>query len=218
MTDIAYVRTHEGWLYLAVVIDMWSRLVVGWSMGQRIDTRLVLDAPLMALWRRRPDGQVLLHFDQGCQYTGHEWQTFLRDHNLLRSMSRRGNCRDNAVAESFFQLLKRERIRRQIYPTRDAAKADVFDHIDVLQPDTAPFDCQRPLAGRVRTRPFQEAGKCLANPGRFKVIPCCYDYNKKIVLGNAFEQSVLEVMNGAKYRLLRYAHRTGRFNLFPYCD
>ena len=132
VTDITYIRTHEGWLYLAVVIDLWSRLVVGWSMGQRIDTRLVLDALLMALWRRRPEGQVLLHSDQGCQYTGHEWQAFLRDHNLLCSMSRRGNCHDNAVAESFFHLLKRERIRRQIYVTRADARADVFNYIEMF--------------------------------------------------------------------------------------
>jgi putative transposase len=112
VTDITYIRTHEGWLYLAVVPDLWSRMVVGWSMGQCIDTQLVLDALTMALWRRRPMQQVLVHSDQGCQFTGHEWQTFLRDHNLRSSMSRGGKCHDNAVAESFFQLLKRERIRR----------------------------------------------------------------------------------------------------------
>ena len=100
-----YIRTHEGWLYLAVVIDLFSRQVVGWSMGSRIDTSLVLDALVMALWRRQPKAPVTVHSDQGCQFTGQEWQTFLRDHNLLSSMSRRGNCHDNAVAESFFQLL-----------------------------------------------------------------------------------------------------------------
>ena len=91
VTDITYIRTHEGWLYLAVVLDLWSRMVIGWSMGQRIDTRLVLDALTMALWRRRPKQQVLVHSDQGCQFTGHEWQTFLRDHNLISSMSRCGS-------------------------------------------------------------------------------------------------------------------------------
>ena len=101
-------------------------------MGQRIDTRLVLDALTMALWRRRPKQQVLVHSDQGCQFTGHEWQTFLRDHNLLRSMSRRGNCHDNAVAESFFQLLKRERIKRRIYDTRQDARSDVFNYIELF--------------------------------------------------------------------------------------
>lgn len=91
VTDITYIRTHEGWLYLAVVVDLFSRQVVGWSMGSRIDTSLVLDALLMALWRRQPQAPVLVHSDQGCQFTGHEWQTFLRDHNLVSSMSRRGN-------------------------------------------------------------------------------------------------------------------------------
>jgi Integrase core domain len=90
--------------------DQFSRQVVSWSMGSRIDTSLVLDALVMALWRRQPRDAVTVHSDQGCPFTGHEWQTVLRDHNLVSSMSRRGNCHDNAVAESFFQLLKRERI------------------------------------------------------------------------------------------------------------
>ena len=132
VTDITYIRTHEGWLYLAVVVDLFSRLVVGWSMGSRIDTDLVLDALLMALWRRRPDQAVMVHSDQGSQFTGHDWQDFLRDHNLVSSMSRRGNCHDNAVAESFFQLLKRERIRRQIYVSREDASADVFNYIEMF--------------------------------------------------------------------------------------
>ncbi len=102
VTDITYIRTHEGWLYLAVVIDLFSRLVVGWSMKSRITTDLVLDALLMALWRRNPKNKVLIHSDQGSQYTSHEWQAFLKHHNLESSMSRRGNCHDNAVAESFF--------------------------------------------------------------------------------------------------------------------
>lgn len=126
VTDITYIRTHEGWLYLAVVVDLFSRHVVGWSMGSRIDTVLVIDALLMALWRRRLKESVMVHSDQRCQFTGHEWQTFLREHNLVSSMSRRGNCHDNAVAESFFQLLQRERIRRQIYPTRGAARAQTY--------------------------------------------------------------------------------------------
>ncbi|MGP1693406.1 MAG: IS3 family transposase [Giesbergeria sp.] len=132
VTDITYIRTHEGWLYLAVVVDLFSRQVVGWSMGSRIDTSLVLDALLMALWRRRPKEPVTVHSDQGTQFTSHDWQDFLRDHNLVSSMSRRGNCHDNAVAESFFQLLKRERVRRQIYPSRDDAKADVFNYIEMF--------------------------------------------------------------------------------------
>ena len=114
------------------MVDLFSRQVVGWSMGSRIDTSLVLDALLMALWRRQPHAPVMVHSDQGCQFTGHEWQAFLRDHNLVSSMSRRGNCHDNAVAESFFSSLKRERIRRRTYKTRDEARQDVFDYIEMF--------------------------------------------------------------------------------------
>ena len=115
-----------------MVVDLFARQVVGWSMGSRIDTVLVLDALLTALWRRRPKAAVTVHSDQGSQFTSHDWQDFLRDHNLVSSMSRRGNCHDNAVAESFFQLLKRERIRRQIYPTRADARLDVFNYIEMF--------------------------------------------------------------------------------------
>jgi len=152
VTDITYIRTHEGWLYLAVVIDLFSRQVVGWSMGSRIDTSLVLDALVMALWRRRPQEAVTVHSDQGCQFTGHDWQTFVREHNLVSSMSRRGNCHDNAVAESFFQLLKRERVRRQIYATRHDARVDIFNYIEMFYNpkrrhatagDTSPVEFER---------------------------------------------------------------------------
>nr|WP_228274622.1 IS3 family transposase [Acinetobacter ursingii] len=132
VTDITYIRTHEGWLYLAVVIDLFSRLVVGWSMKSRMTTDLVLDALLMALWRRKPQNKVLIHSDQGSQYTSHEWQAFIKQHNLECSMSRRGNCHDNAVAESFFQLLKRERIKKKIYVSRSDARADIFEYIEMF--------------------------------------------------------------------------------------
>lgn len=125
VTDITYIKTHEGWLYLCVVIDLFSRRVVGWSAQSRMTKDLALQALLMAVWRRKPTGRVTVHSDQGYQFTSQEWQTFLRQHHLEPSMSRRGNCHDNAVAESFFQLLKRERIRRQTYPTRDDARRDV---------------------------------------------------------------------------------------------
>ena len=117
VTDITYIKTHEGWLYLAVAVDLFFRKVVGWSMQPRITKELALNTLLMAVWRRKPVRKVIVHSDQGSQYTSHDWQTFLRTNNLLGSMSRRGNCYDNAVAESFFQLLKRERIKRQIYAT-----------------------------------------------------------------------------------------------------
>lgn len=132
VTDITYIRTHEGWLYLSVVIDLFSRRVVGWSMQSRMTTDLALQALLMAVWRRKPRNKVTIHSDQGSQFTSREWQSFLRQHNLDASMSRRGNCYDNAVAESFFQLLKRERIRRKTYATRDAARQDVFNYIEMF--------------------------------------------------------------------------------------
>ncbi|MBE0595092.1 MAG: IS3 family transposase [Gemmatimonadales bacterium] len=132
VTDITYIRTHEGWLYLAVVLDLFSRQVVGWSMQSRIDGELVLNALLMAVWRRRPSDEVLVHSDQGSQFTGYDWLEFLKAHRLKPSMSRRGNCHDNAVAESFFQLLKRERIRRRTYATREQARQDVFDYIEMF--------------------------------------------------------------------------------------
>ncbi|EJB4861150.1 IS3 family transposase [Salmonella enterica] len=132
VTDITYIRTHEGWLYLAVVVDLFSRKVIGWSMQSRMTKDIVLNALLMAVWRRNPRRQVLVHSDQGSQYTSHEWQSFLKSHGLEGSMSRRGNCHDNAVAESFFQLLKRERIKKKIYGTREEARSDIFDYIEMF--------------------------------------------------------------------------------------
>ena len=132
VTDITYIRTHEGWLYLAVVIDLYARKVVGWSMNSRMHTSLVLDALLMAVWRRKPKRKVVIHADQGSQFTSQEWRDFLKGHNLEASMSRRGNCYDNAVAESFFASLKTERIRRKTYKTRQDARSDVFDYIELF--------------------------------------------------------------------------------------
>lgn len=132
VTDITYIKTHKGWSYLAVVIDLFSRRIVGWSTQSRMTTDLALQALLSAVWRRKPKHKVMIHSDQGSQFTSKEWQSFLGKHNLDASMSRRGNCHDNAVAESFFQLLKRERIRRRTYLTRDAARQDVFDYIEMF--------------------------------------------------------------------------------------
>ncbi|HBM2816933.1 IS3 family transposase [Enterobacter hormaechei] len=132
VTDITYIRTHEGWLYLAVVVDLFSRKIIGWSMQSRMTKDIVLNALLMAVWRRNPQTKVLVHSDQGSQYTSHEWQSFLKSHGLEGSMSRRGNCHDNAVAESFFQLLKRERIKKKIYGTREEARSDIFDYIEMF--------------------------------------------------------------------------------------
>ena len=144
VTDITYIRTQEGFAYLAVVIDLYSRRVIGWSMQSRQTTDLVLQALLMAVWRRKPKRKVLIHSDQGSQFTSMDWafagslgpvaftRSLLRSHNLEHSMSRRGNCHDNAVAESFFNLLKRERIRRRTYRTREEARQDVFDYIEMF--------------------------------------------------------------------------------------
>ena len=132
VTDITYIRTYEGFAYLAVVIDLYSRRVVGWAMQSRQTTDLVLQALLMAVWRRKPSDTVLVHSDQGTQFTSMDWASFLKAHNLIHSMSRRGNCHDNAVAESFFNLLKRERIRRRAYKTRQDARRDVFDYIEMF--------------------------------------------------------------------------------------
>ncbi|MGZ0723550.1 IS3 family transposase [Kluyvera cryocrescens] len=132
VTDITYIRTWQGWLYLAVVIDLFARNVVGWSMKPTLSRELAPDALMMAVWRRKPDGEVIVHSDQGSQYGSDDWQRFCRANNLAPSMSRRGNCWDNAVAESFFSSLKKERIRKRIYKTRDLARADIFDYIEVF--------------------------------------------------------------------------------------
>ena len=132
VTDITYIGTHEGWLYLSVAIDLFSRKIIGCSMQSRMTKDIVLNALLTAVWRRNPQKQVLVHSDQGSQYTSHEWQSFLKSHGLEGSMSRRGNCHDNAVAESFFQLLKRERIKKKIYGTREEARSDIFDYIEMF--------------------------------------------------------------------------------------
>ncbi len=101
-------------------------------MQSRMTKDIVLNALLMAVWRRNPEKQVLVHSDQGSQYTSHEWRSFLKSHGLEGSMSRRGNCHDNAVAESFFQLLKRDRIKKKIYGTREEARSDIFDYIEMF--------------------------------------------------------------------------------------
>lgn len=129
VTDITYVRTWEGWLYLAVVMDLYSRRIVGWSTKPTMTQELVLDALLMAVRRRRPRN-VLIHSDQGSQFGSDAWRRFCQAHHLKPSMSRRGNCWDNAVAESFFSSLKKERIKKRIYTTREIAKAEIDDYIE----------------------------------------------------------------------------------------
>lgn len=131
VTDFTYIRTHEGWLYLTVVIDLFSRQVIGWSMKSNPKSDLVIDALLMAIWRRKPKDRVLVHSDQGVQYTCSDWRKFLAENNLDVSMSRRGNCHDNAVAESFFSMLKTERIKRKVFKTREEARQEIFEYIEL---------------------------------------------------------------------------------------
>jgi len=130
VTDITYIRTVEGWLYLAVVLDLYTRRVIGWSMGNTLGREVVLQAVVMALMQRRGKAPVILHSDRGTQYTSSEYQAFLKEHGIISSMSGVGSCFDNAVAESFFGLLKRERVNRRRYDTRAEARADVFDYIE----------------------------------------------------------------------------------------
>lgn len=130
VTDITYIRTAEHWLYLCVVLDLYSGLVVGWSMSPHQDRQLVVQAVLMALWQRPDRIPVILHSDRGCQFTSEEYQRFLAAHHITGSMSAVGSCADNAAAESFFGVLKRERVNRQQYRTRAEARADIFDYIE----------------------------------------------------------------------------------------
>jgi putative transposase len=128
--DFTYLWTDEGWLYVAAVLDLFSRYVVGWSMQASMTSRLVADALIMALWRRGKPQGVLHHSDQGSQYASEDFQRLLAEHGIVCSMSRRGNCWDNAAIESFFSSLKTERTDRRRYRTRDEARADVFDYIE----------------------------------------------------------------------------------------
>jgi putative transposase len=130
VADFTYIWTDEGWLYVAAVLDLFSRLVVGWSMQSQMTARLVSDAMLMAIWRRRPSAELLHHSDQGSQYTSEQFQALLAQHGVISSMSRSGDCWDNAAMESFFSTLKTERCSRKIYRTRDEARADVFDYVE----------------------------------------------------------------------------------------
>ncbi len=128
IADFTYIWTAEGWLYVAAVIDLFSRRVVGWSMSATMAAQLVADALMMAIWRRGKPDALLHHSDQGSQYSSEQFQKLLADHGATCSMSRSGNVWDNAAMESFFSSLKTERTARKVYRTRDQARADVFDY------------------------------------------------------------------------------------------
>jgi transposase InsO family protein len=131
--DITYIPTNSGWLYLATVIDLYSRQVVGWSMSSNMKTKLVNDALTMALWKRKPKrGSLIWHTDQGSQYASESHRSILKDHSVIQSMSRKGNCWDNAVAESFFKTLKSELINHCKLNNQQEAKNVIFEYIEVF--------------------------------------------------------------------------------------
>lgn len=132
VADITYIKTYEGWLYLAVVLDLFSRKIIGWSMQPNMTKDIVIKALLMAVWRRSPKTEVIVHSDQGSQYASGDYRDFLASNNLIPSMSRRGHCLDNAVVESFFHSLKTERVKRKIYENRNEAHADLFNYIETF--------------------------------------------------------------------------------------
>src|SRR6185295_11913432 len=129
--DITYVRTREGWLYLAVLLDLGSRMIVGWAMGESLETELSLNALRMALGRRQPQPGLLHHTDRGVQYAATDYRELLAAHDIRVSMSRRANCYDNAVAESFFATLRWELLERHEWLTRAAARSAIFEYIEV---------------------------------------------------------------------------------------
>jgi putative transposase len=130
--DITYIHTQEGWLYLAVVIDLYSRQVVGWSMAEHMRAKLVNDALQMAIWKRKPSKGLLWHTDRGSQYASESHRKIIKDHGIRQSMSRKGSCWDNAVSESFFHTLKTELVNHEIYQTRSVAKQAIFEYIEVF--------------------------------------------------------------------------------------
>lgn len=131
VSDITYCWTEEGWLYLAVVMDLYSRKVVGWAMSERMTKKLVIDALQMAIWSRKPPRGLIIHSDRGSQYCSHEYQRLLRLHGLICSMSKRGDCYDNAAMESWNHSFKVEAIHGERFATRDCAKKHVFEYIEI---------------------------------------------------------------------------------------
>lgn len=130
--DITYIPTNEGWLYLATVIDLYSRKIVGWSMSNTMKAELVNNALLMAIWTRKPAAGLIWHTDRGSQYVSDSHLKIIKQHNIIQSMSRKGNCWDNAVAESFFNILKTELTHQQKFKTREEARYAIFEYIEVF--------------------------------------------------------------------------------------
>jgi transposase InsO family protein len=132
VTDVTFIPTRSGWLYLAVMIDLHTRLVVGWSMKDRPNQELVNEALMMAVEQRRPKPGLIHHSDQGILYSSGSYLALLKNYGMLRSMSGKGNCYDNAVAESFFSSLKNEIIHHRTYQTRDEARTEIFEYIELF--------------------------------------------------------------------------------------
>lgn len=130
--DITYLWTRQGWLYLAVIIDLYSRKIVGWAMSNRIKSSLAEQALSMAYWHRKPNKGLIHHSDRGSQYASKEYQKLLNQYGMICSMSRKGDCWDNAVVESFFHTLKTERTNGVLYPSRDEAKTEMIDYIEMF--------------------------------------------------------------------------------------
>jgi putative transposase len=130
--DITYIPTAEGWLYLAVMLDLCSRAVVGWAMSERMTAQLVNDALMMAIWKRNPPNCLMVHSDRGSQYASDIYQKTIKDNGFICSMSRKGNCWDNSPSESFFHTLKTELTHHSRYQTRQEAKQEIFEYIEVF--------------------------------------------------------------------------------------
>lgn len=155
VADFTYIWTAEGWLYVAVVLDLYSRRVVGWSMQSSMTSQLVADALMMAVWRRGKPASLMHHSDQGSQYTSTHFQDLLREQGITCSMSRAGEVWDNSAMESFFSSLKTERVARRVYRTREEARSDVFDYIERFYNSTR----RHSTLGYVSPAQFEATGK-----------------------------------------------------------
>ena len=164
VADITYIATAEGWLYVAAVMDLYSRRIVGLSMNERMTTSLVRNALEQALIHRKPQPGLMHHSDKGCQYTSQEFQALLKAHQITISMSGTGNCYDNAAMESFFHTLKTEHVYFEHYLTREQAKRSIFEYVEVFYNRLRIHS----TLGYVTPNDFEAKGRCPLNPGIFK--------------------------------------------------
>jgi transposase InsO family protein len=132
VSDITYIRTLEGWLYLSIILDLYSRKIIGWSVSDRITKKVVTDALLKAIWNRKPSKGLIVHSDQGSQYASIEFRNIIKRFGFKQSMSGKGNCYDNAVAESFFHTIKTECVYSEVYKSKSEAKSAIFDYIEIF--------------------------------------------------------------------------------------